>query len=507
MKMQSIYIINPKADFPTYFGADAYSQRGYSPTTLIADLAVTTLAGFVPPHFHVDICDENVSPIDFGSSAEIIGITGKVTQRGRMRSISQEFRRRGKTVMMGGPYASLSPEDLRPHCDILVRGEVEDLADELFTDISGGRGSDEYVGGMPDLIRSPLPRWDLYPNERAIIGSVQTSRGCPFDCEFCDVIQYLGRKQRHKSSPQIFRELDELYKYGYRHVFLADDNFTIHRHRTKELLAELRDWNDRQADGRVDFETQVSIDAAKDDELLEMCFRAGMKHVFVGIETPNADSLREARKRQNLNVDLGAQVQRFFDRGISVTGGMIVGFDSDGPDIFERQYEFAMSTAIPVFTVGALTAPAATPLHKRLAAEGRLVTDGTEVAAVPWNTNIIPCQLSRDQLLDGTRWLCSKLYHPAAFGERVLRLIKTMGPKYDAPCDNRMRHPGRFREIEGDSMGLLAGLARMGPDESKMWSRVTQALSRRPELGGTVMQFLLQYIQIRHIYKINNIMP
>src|SRR5262249_45882554 len=150
-------------------------------------------------------------------------------------------RRRGVKVIIGGPYASLSPDVLRPHCDILVIGEMEEIAEELFADLRNGYAKEEYVGARPDLGRSPLPRWDLYPNDRAIMGTVQTSRGCPFDCDFCDVIQYLGQKQRHKSTAQVLGELDVVYRFGYRQIFLADDNFTIHRSRTKELLVALRD--------------------------------------------------------------------------------------------------------------------------------------------------------------------------------------------------------------------------------------------------------------------------
>ncbi len=151
-----------------------------------------------------------------------------------------------------------------------------------------------------------MPRWDLYPNGQALMGSVQTSRGCPFECEFCDVIQYLGRKQRHKPVGQVLAELDQLYRLGYRSVFLADDNFTVYRARAKELLVALRDWNARQTDGRMRLMSQVSIDAAGDEDMLQMCADAGLTHVFIGIETPNEESLREAKKRQNLKKNLVA---------------------------------------------------------------------------------------------------------------------------------------------------------------------------------------------------------
>ena len=297
---KSIYLINPLADFPSYFSAEVFGAWGVAPATSMADLAIATVAALASHHFEVRLCDENVSPIDFDAAVDFVGITGKVSQWGRMKTIAEEFRRRGVTVVIGGPYASLSPNVVRPHCDILVRGEIEDIAPQLFSDLRNGNWQTEYVGTKVDLRVSPVPRWDLYPNERAVMGTIQTSRGCPFECEFCDVIEYVGRKQRHKPIDLVLCELDELYRYGYRTVFLADDNFTIYRARAKELLAAIHDWNARQTDGRIRFTTQISIDAASDTEMLRMCADAGLTHVFIGIETPDEASLREAKKRQNL---------------------------------------------------------------------------------------------------------------------------------------------------------------------------------------------------------------
>jgi hypothetical protein len=424
---KSLYLINPLADFPSYFSAEVFRAWGFAPATSMADLAIATVAGLAPSDFEVRLCDENVSPVDFDVAVDFIGITGKVSQWGRMKSIAAEFRRRGRTVVIGGPYASLSPDAVRPHCDVLVRGEIEDIAPQFFADLRSGSWQTEYVGTKVNLRVSPLPRWDLYPNDRAVMGTIQTSRGCPFECEFCDVIEYVGRKQRHKPVDLVLRELDALYRFGYRTVFLADDNFTVYRARAKELLAAIQEWNARQTDGRVRFTTQISIDAAGDTEMLEMCADAGLTHVFIGIETPNEVSLREAKKRQNLKRNLLDEIQRIVNYGISVDCGMIVGFDNDEVDIFRRQYEFAMATAVPIFSLGALVAPAATPLHARLAKAGRLVEDGAEIAATPWSTNVIPNKMTREELFEGIRWLCNSIYHPAAFEQRMSKLVDTLG--------------------------------------------------------------------------------
>jgi len=493
----SLYLVNPASDFVTYFSADVFGGSGLPPGAIMGDLPTTTVAALAPADFAIDVCDENTAPIDFDHPADWIAITGKVNQRWRMIETANEFRRRGKRVLIGGPYASLSPDTLRPYCDVLVRGEVEEIAAEIFADLRAGTPREEYVGGRPDLDCSPAPRWDLYDNDHALMGALQTSRGCPFECEFCDVIQYLGRKQRHKPIGNVLAEADALFRHGYRTTFLADDNFTVYRRRAKELLEALVWW---RRDHPMSFVSQVSIDAARDPELLDMCADAGLTQVFVGIETPNPESLREAKKRQNLRFDLSEDVHAFVQHGIAVIGGMIVGFDSDGPDVFERQYAFAMSTPIPIFSLGALVAPEATPLYARIAREGRLVANEPAAQAVPWSSNIQPKNMTPAQLSTGLRQLCRALYAPAAFGERMLRFIDQYGrarPDMAAtPVD-----PDSMRAIDAHAVQLAHGVRRMGDDERQMWHRIWAAVSRRPATAGLVTRMLFQYAQIRYMFR------
>lgn len=496
---KSIYLINPAADMPSYFSAEAFAARGLPAAIAIADLAIATVAGLAPEDFGVELCDENVSAVNFDSAADFIGITGKVSQWHRMKSIAGEFRRRGKTVVIGGPYASLSPEVVRPHCDILIRGEMEEIAPKFFSDLRSGDWDDEYVGTRPDLRTSPMPRWDLYPNDRAIMGSVQTSRGCPFECEFCDVIQYLGRKQRHKPVDQVIAELDQLYRLGYRSAFIADDNFTVYRAHAKNLLAAMRDWNAERAGGRFRFNTQVSIDAAGDEELLRMCADAGLTHVFIGIETPNEVSLREVKKRQNLKKNLVDEIQRFVDFGISVDCGMIVGFDGDDASIFERQYTFAMASPVPIFSLATLVAPDATPLHARLAAEGRLFDNSSVTTAAPWHSNIVPKQMTREEVVQGVKWLCNSLYRPDAFEERVARVIATFGRRRDQKQPESSVHD--MRTVYADSATLIRSIARLGPAEKAMLGNIVRMFPQNPAAASYVMGNLYQYAQARYMYE------
>ena len=493
---KSVYLINPANDYPSYFGFEAVAGWGGQPAVKTADLAITTLAGMFPEDFDVVLCDEHVTPVDLDMPVDYVGITGKISQRTRMIALAEEFRRRGKTVLIGGSYASLSPDAMRPHCDILVRGEVEHIFDQICDDLRTSHWRDEYVGDKADLSNSAIPKWGKYPNNRALTGTLQTSRGCPFECEFCDVIQYLGRKQRHKPVGHVLAELDELYRHGYRSVFLADDNFTVFRSRAKELLEALRDWNNRQEYGRVDFSTQVSIDAAKDDELLQMCADAGLTDVFIGIETPNEASLNETKKRQNTKIDLASQIQRFFDHGIYVVGGMIVGFDADGLDIFKRQYEFAMLTGVPIFTLGALVAPDATPLRERMKKLGRLEEGGAETAGTPWNTNIIPHQMTREQLLTGMRWLYNNMYHPAAMAERISSFVAKFKMPGSARQNPRQQTGSPARQINKEMMELIGKLAERGPAEAKMFSDVSALGKNNFEARQFLIRILAMYSQI-----------
>ncbi len=494
---KTLYLINPRPELPSYFGAEAYGHHGYLPAQAIADLATSTVAALAPPDWTVTICEEYVDPIDFDADADFIGITGKVIQGDRMIAVADAFRRRGKTVIIGGPHASLSPEAVREHCDVLVIGELEEIAGELFADLEHSTWKREYVGDKPALDTSPVPHFELYPNDRALSGCVQTSRGCPFECEFCDVIQYLGRKQRHKSVDQILAELDVLYKIGFRAIFLADDNFTVYRKRAKNVLAAVRDWNAARTDGPVSFHTQVSIDAARDPEIMRLCGEAGLTRVFIGIETPNEESLRETGKRQNVGIDLASQVQIFLDHGISVIGGMIVGFDHDGPDIFDLQYDFAMATPIPIFTLGALVAPAATPLYDRMRESGRLIADGSQTQGV-WNTNILPVMMTRDQLFSGLKRLANRLYSPASFTRRTLSMIERMGPQLGPFKAGYTPH--KPRQVEIDALGVIRKLIKTGPEEKQMFRTISEAMAAKPETGTMAMMALFSYAQVRCLY-------
>lgn len=493
-----IHIVNPASEFPSYHSAEIYGAIGLPGRVAVADLSATTLAAFVPRDWSIRLTDEGIAPLEAraiaADDAEIVAITGKVSQRGRMIELADAYRRRGCLVVVGGSHASLDPEDMAPHADVLVTGEIEEIAETLFTDLDAGRARPRYVGHWPDLTRSPVPRWDLYPTTRAQMGAIQTSRGCPFPCDFCDVIQYLGRRQRHKSPAQVIAELEALAARGLGHVFLADDNFTVHRRHAHAVLDALRDWN-RAAQRPATFMTQASLDVARDVELLEACRSAGLVSLYMGLETTNPAGLAEAGKKQNLQQDMMTAVETIVGHGIAVHAGIIAGFDADGPGIFDELGDFIDASPIPMLAIGALVAPIGTPLHDRLTAEGRIVAEAGRSANNPFATNIVPGGMSREALLAGLQRLCARVYEPLAFERRVDRFVALHGTRRPARPSLRPQ-----KLVLGDSdRGVLKWLSRQGPKEGAMILRLLQTAVARPDVAFHVSTFLARYAQTRYM--------
>lgn len=485
MAKRKLYLIHPRRDQSSVVEVD------FLPGAVgIANAALGTVAALAPADkFDVRLCEEDIEPVDYDYQADFVGITGKHGQGGRMRTIAARFRERGVKVLMGGPYASLAPEEVRDHCDVLVRGELEPIAERFFDELYSGTYQSEYFGDRASLESSPVPRWDLYPSERALMGSLQTSRGCPFECEFCDVIQYVGRKQRHKNVAQVWRELDALHAAGFRRVFLADDNLTVYRKRAKELLAGIAEWNARQSEP-ISFGTQLSIECSDDEEMLELLFNAGLHSVFIGIETPNQESLKETKKRQNVAVDMVERAERFAQHGIQVIAGTIVGFDHDGPDIFEQHLAFASRSPIPVFRVSTLYAAHATPLRERMRSVGRLLD--ADVAMGSHTTNIMPAQMSLSELERGYVWLNEQLYSPERFAERVLRMIElfpSTAPAWQI-SDRRLD-----AELALASHAVLSGES---PEMGRALGKILKAIRKKPSARGAGMYSLLIWAQQRH---------
>jgi radical SAM superfamily enzyme YgiQ (UPF0313 family) len=424
-----IVLVNPESPLNMWSYTEARDIVGRDAS--MVNLALPTLAALTPAGFDVRLVDENIEAVDTSLPCDVVGITGYVTQSRRIIEIAEAFRAEGRLVVIGGPFASLEPGRVRPYADVLFVGEAEETWPRFLEDYRAGAVSREYAAPQAvALDASPVPRFDLVANDRYGMGVLQTSRGCPFACEFCDVIVYLGRRQRHKTPEQIERELDRLYTAGYRTVFLSDDNFTASPRKATAIVRRIAEWRKRQAE-RVSFVTQLSIDVAdeRNAEMLATCVDAGLEWAFVGIESADEESLLEVRKTQNTRRDLLASVAYLQSVGIQVMAGMIVGFDADTVDCFERQYEFARAAGVPMVSVSMLNAPAGTPLEARIRKEGRLLGDVDH--DFYFSTNMTPLRMTSHELAVGTRWLMNRLYTPAAFLER-LRLLASRLPERGA---------------------------------------------------------------------------
>jgi len=426
----NLYLIAPTPSFGKETLVSDKILNIDEPYVLMASAGITTVAALFGEGFAITLCDELIQNVDFDTPAEVIGISMNVAQATRGIEIARRFRAMGRTVIMGGPHVSLAPEFFEGEADSLVIGEFETVVDQVRQDLQDGTLKPRYICGKADLAESPVPRWDLYPNDRAVTGVIQTSRGCPFECNFCDVIQYLGRVQRHKPGHQVVEEAQNLYDHGYRSINLSDDNFTVNRRKSRALLEALAVWNGRDGRDPVQFVTQASIDLSRDAELVSLCNMAGLREVFIGIETSSEEALKESKKRQNLRQDLVAETTKIVSGGVIVTSGMMVGFDSDDLSCFERQFEFGMALPVVNLRVSVLVAPIATPLYAQMAAEGRLVLDD-QSSLCPggdlW-TNIQPLQMTRKQLAEGAIWLVDALLDPDNVIKRFHHMASVLGP-------------------------------------------------------------------------------
>jgi radical SAM superfamily enzyme YgiQ (UPF0313 family) len=424
--MADIVLINPR--FETSFWGLEYALDLLNVKAALPVAALPLLAALTPAEHRIELIDENVQPIDYDrcARADIVGLTGMSVQRFRMREIIAELKRRGCFVVVGGPWVTVQEDDLNPDADVIFVGEADVTWPQFLSDWSAGRHARRYEQTQrTDVTQLPVPRHELMKMGAYAFGSVQFSRGCPFTCEFCDIIVTFGRKPRLKTSQQIVAELDCLWReHGVTTVFIVDDNLIGNKKEIKAVLRDLLAWQHNNKFPLMFF-TEASIDLADDPELLALMSEVNIRIVFVGVETPNEASLRETRKLQNLRAGGSAvdKIHRIQEAGLEVWSGQIIGFDHDGPDIFDRQTAFIREARIVTSMVGMLTAIPKTPLHARLAKEGRL-----DLADRPANgTNVIPLQLDRDQLRDGYLRVMQALYAPEAYFGRV-RQLYLQGP-------------------------------------------------------------------------------
>lgn len=409
--------------FPVSFWSFGFIKHIGGFTAVMPPLGLAILGALTPPEFDVQIVDENVEPIDLDADCDIVALSAMAIQETRLFELADEFRRRGKLVCMGGPICNVLPERCRPHCDVLFEGEGEYTWKQFLAEWQAGTNADHYVQiDKIDMRDSPAPRIELLKIDRYRLGCVQTTRGCPFKCEFCDIIITYGRKVRAKPVEAVILELERWANQGVDFITLADDNLVGDRAYCRKMLKAVGDWN-RARDVPISLYAEMSVDAVKDPELLELCRHANITEMFLGIETPRKAGLRETLKMQNVATDLVATVKTIQSYGMVTVAGMIIGFDSDDREIFEDQYAFLQEAGIPIVMLGLLQAIPRTPLYERIEKTGRLRSPAQGNNTLSF-TNIEPTCMSYEDLVNGYRTLFTRLYTLEAIGDRWLANVE-----------------------------------------------------------------------------------
>ena len=489
----NILLIYP--EFPDTFWSFKHALKFIRKKAALPPLGLLTLAAMLPRGWSKRLVDLNVKRLSEKDLAwaDCAFISAMVVQREAARKTIARCKAEGLKVIAGGPLFTSEYERF-DDVDHFVLNEAEITLPLFLVDLAMGRARHIYeTTEFCDIRETPVPVWELADLRRYASMSIQFSRGCPFDCEFCNVTALFGHRPRIKTAEQIIAELDGLYNLGWRgQIFFVDDNFIGNKKYLKtQLLPALVEW---QKDKKgVPFYTEASVNLADDQPLMEMMVEAGFDAVFIGIETPDEESLAECNKKQNRNRDLVEDVKRIQRAGLQVQGGFIVGFDSDTHSIFQRQINFIQESGIVTAMVGLLQAPAGTKLYERLKQEGRLLgcmsgdnVDGT--------TNIIP-KMDSDVLHEGYRSIMRHIYSHKHYYQRVKTFLREYrAPRIEIPMDFQ-RFLAFFRS--NIRLGLLSR------ERFQYWRLLLWTLFRRPELFSLAITLAIHGHHFRKICELH----
>ncbi|MCC7306544.1 MAG: B12-binding domain-containing radical SAM protein [Acidobacteria bacterium] len=418
MKVLLVYPI-----FPDTYWSFRHALKIEGKKAPFPPLCLLTVAGMLPKTWERKLVDMNVEELrrEDIEWADIVFVSAMIVQKESLEEVVDLVRSMGKRVVAGGPFVSTSSDKL-PAADHIFIGEAETTLPEFIHDLELGIARKFYQANeRPALQNTPVPDFSLIDMRHYSAMSIQYSRGCPFSCEFCDIIEIYGRVPRTKSNEQLLAELDALKDAGWRGmVFIVDDNFIGNKKNVRLLLPALLEWSRKNGDP-FKFITEASINLAEDETLLQLMQDVGFKRVFLGIETPVEESLKLANKGQNTKRNLLDSIKKIQSYGLEVMGGFIVGFDTDPDDIFERQMNFIRESGIPLAMVGLLSALPDTQLWRRLSKEGRLL-DETSGNNTDCSLNFIP-KMDKEKLVAGYKTLLRNIYSPKEYYTRVLTCL------------------------------------------------------------------------------------
>lgn len=482
-------------EYPVTYWGFQYALNFISKKAAFPPLGLLTVAAILPKHYEKKLVDMNVDKLTDNDLlwADYVFLSAMVVQKDSVREVIDRCRKLGVKTVAGGPLFT-SEYELYDDVDHLVLNEGELTIPAFLEDLEHNRAMHLYTSGeWPALDTVPVPQWDLINVKKYASLNIQYSRGCPFNCEFCNITSLYGNIPRTKDGAQLLCEMDEIYEAGWRgSVFFVDDNFIGNKRKlTEEVLPAVIGWMERH-NYPFQFLTEASINLSDDENLMEMMVKAGFNSVFIGIETPDEDSLLECKKIQNKGRDLIACIKKIQRFGLEVQGGFIVGFDNDNETIFDRMVRFIQDSGIVTAMVGLLNAPKGTKLYQRLLKEGRM-TEEFSGDNTNFTMNFTP-KMDKNLLMKGYQSIVSTIYSPKFYYERVKNFLK----EFDA--DQRI-------SINVNAANVLAfiksifRLGILGKERLYYWKLFFWSIFRRPKLFPAAVRFSIYGFHFRKVYE------
>jgi radical SAM superfamily enzyme YgiQ (UPF0313 family) len=487
----NILLVNPK--FPDTFWSFKHALKFVSKRTTFPPLGLLTVASLLPHSWNKRLVDMNVQDLREIELrwADLVFLGGMSIQLNSARAVIEQCKTMGKKIVAGGPLFTSFPDEFKD-VDYLVLNEAELTLPQFLADLKNCVAQHLYqTDQWTDVTTTPVPMWSLIDSKYYSSMNIQYSRGCPYDCEFCDITVLYGRVPRTKTKEQMILELEALYSTGWRSdVFIVDDNFIGNKALLKkEILPAMIDWKERRKYPFA-FNTEASINLSDDEELMDLMVKAGFNAVFVGIESPNEESLIECKKSPNRNRNLIESVKKLQHNGLQVQGGFIVGFDSDPSSIFQKLIEFIQESGIVTAMVGLLNAPTGTRLYKRMLQEGRLLKtmsgDNTD-----FSMNFIP-RMNYDFLVKGYRSILENIYSSKQYYSRVKEFLRTYNPP-----------SGKVSIIKSNHLSALVKsviiLGVLDKERIQYWRLFFWSLFTRPRMFPMAITFTIYGYHYRKI--------
>jgi len=490
-----ILLVNPR--YPDTFFSFRHALRFISKKAAIAPLGLLTVAAMLPDAWSKRLLDMNIKELTDADIiwADYVFISAMSIQNKSVDDVVKRCNRLNAKIVAGGPLFTTGQDQFK-NIDHLVLNEAEVTLPAFLKDLETGQAKHVYTSSeLPDISNSPIPLWKLADMKQYARMSVQYSRGCPYDCEFCDIVVLNGRKPRTKGKDQFLAELEALYIQGWRgDVFVVDDNFIGNKLRLKaEILPALIEWIEKRKHP-FSFTTQASINLASDEHLMQQMVKAGFDTVFVGVETPNDESLSECGKQHNRDRDLIASIKRIQNYGMQVQGGFIVGFDNDPPSIFKTQINLIQNSGIVTAVVSLLNAPRGTKLYTRLKGENRLLEN--DVFGDAAATNIVP-KMKYETLLNGYHEIINSIYSPKQHYKRINMFLTEYTPRKNK----------RFRPHSSALIAFLKILWVLGVrynDRRYFWMFLFSTLLKRPRFFALSMTLAAYGFHFRKVMESYN---